>query len=149
MILALNQMDLATRKGIRIDTGKLSALLGVPVIQTIATQGKGIAELTDAIIGAVHDRPIPHTIPYGKEVEDRIQKIMQLIPAGAGGYPPRWTAIKLLEGDPDTLWEVRKQAPDVVNAAQGYARDLEKIHGEPAGTVLSGERYHASERLVA
>ena len=149
MILALNQVDLATQKGIRIDTGKLSALLGVPVIPTIAIQGKGIAELSDAIIRAVHDRPKPHTIPYGKEVEDRIRKIMQLLPAGAGGYPPRWTAIKLLEGDPDTVWEVKKQAPDVVAASEAYARDLEKIHGEPAGMVLSGERYHASERLVA
>lgn len=149
MILALNQADLAAHKGIRIDTGKLSGLLGVPVIPTVAIQGKGIAELSDAIIRAVHDRPKPHTIPYGKEVEDRIQKIMQLLPAGAGGYPPRWTAIKLLEGDPDTVWEAKKQAPDVAIAAQVYARELEKIHGETAGTVLSGERYHAAEQMVA
>ncbi len=149
MILAVNQMDLAVQKGIRIDTGKLSALLGVPVIPTIAIQGKGIAELSDALVSAVQNRPKPHIIPYGKEVEDRIQKIMVLLPAGAGGYPPRWTAIKLLEGDPDTVWEAKKQAPDVVTAAQAFARELEKIHGEPAGTVLSGERYHAAERIVA
>jgi ferrous iron transport protein B len=149
MILAINQMDLAVQKGIRIDTKKLSGLLGVPVIATIAIQGKGIAELSDAIVSAVHNRPKPHTIRYGKEVEDRILKIMQLLPSGAGGYPPRWTAIKLLEGDPDTVWEVKKSAPDVVAAAQVSARELEKIHGEPAGTVLSGERYHAAERLVA
>lgn len=149
MILALNQADLAAQKGIRIDTGKLSGLLGVPVIPTVAIQGKGIAELSDAIIRAVQDRPKPHTIPYGKEVEDRIRKIMQLLPAGAGGYPPRWTAIKLLEGDPDTVWEAKKQAPDAAFAAQAYARELEKIHGEAAGTVLSGERYHAAEQIVA
>jgi len=149
MILAINQVDLAAQKGIRIDTEKLSGLLGVPVIPTIAIQGKGIADLSDAIVGAVHDRPKPHTIPYGKEVEDRILKIMQLLPAGAGGYPPRWTAIKLLEGDPDTVWEVKKSAPDAASAAQAYARELERIHGEPAGTVLSGERYHAAERMVS
>jgi ferrous iron transport protein B len=149
MILAVNQMDLAMQKGIRIDTGKLSALLGVPVIPTIAIQGKGIAELSDEIVRAVRDRPKPHTIPYGKEVEDHIRKIMQMVPDGAGGYPSRWTAIKLLEGDPDTVWEAKKQAPDVVAAAQTFARELEKIHGEPVGTVLSGERYHAAERIVA
>jgi ferrous iron transport protein B len=149
MILALNQMDLAQRKGIRIDPGKLSSLLGVPVIPTIAIQGKGIAELSDAIIRALHDRPEPHLIPYGKEVEDRIGRILRLLPAGAGGYTPRWTAIKLLEGDPDTLWDVKKQAPEIVDTAQAYARELEKIHGEPAGTVLSGERYHAAERIVS
>jgi len=149
MILALNQMDLARKKGISIDTGKLSALLGVPVIPTIAVQGKGIAELSDAIIRAVQDRPEPHTILYGKEVENCITRILQQIPEGAGGYPPRWTAIKLLEGDPDTLWDVRKHAPGAVDRAQDCARELEAIHGEPAGTVLSGERYHAAERIVA
>jgi ferrous iron transport protein B len=149
LILALNQMDLAAQKGIRIDTKQLSGLLGVPVIPTIAIQGKGIAELSDAIISAVRDRPIPYTIPYGKEVEDRIQKIIRLLPAGVGGYPPRWTAIKLLEGDPDTVWEVRKSAPEGLAAAQAYARELEKIHSEPAGTVMTDERYHAAERLVA
>ena len=149
MILAVNQTDLAARKGIHIDTAILSALLGVPVIPTIAIQGKGIAELSDAIVSAVKDRPRPHTIPYGKEVEDRIQKIMKLLPSGAGGYPSRWTAIKLLEGDPDTVWEAKKQAPDIAAAAQVYARELENIHGEPAGSVLSSERYSAAERIVA
>ena len=149
LILAVNQMDLAAQKGIHIDTRKLAGLLGVPVIPTVAIQGKGIAELSDAIVSAVRVRPKPHTIRYGREVEDRIEKIMELLPAGAGGYPPRWTAIKLLEGDPDTVWEVKKSAPDVVVAVQAYARELERIHGEPAGTVLSGERYHAAERLVS
>jgi ferrous iron transport protein B len=148
MILTVNQMDLAAKKGISIDTRKLSALLGIPVIPTIAIQGKGIAELSDAIVSAVQNRPKPHTIPYGKEVEDRIQNILQLMPAGAGDYPPRWTAIKLLEGDPDTVWEIRGQVPEAVAAAEASRAELEKIHGEPTGTVISGERYHAAERIV-
>lgn len=149
LILAVNQMDLAAQKGIHIDTQKLSGLLGVPVIPTIAIQGKGIIALSDAIVSAVRDRPKPHTIRYGREVEDRIEKIMKLLPSGAGGYPPRWSAIKLLEGDTDTVWEVKKEAPDVIAASQVYARELERIHGEPAGTVMSGERYHAAERMVS
>ncbi len=149
LILALNQMDLATQKGIVIDTEKLSRLLGVPVITTVAIQGKGIAELSDAIVDAVKFRPKPHTMKYGKEVEERIHNIIQLLPNGAGGYPPRWTAIKLLEGDSDTIWEAKKESPDAVTAAQKFRLELEKIHGEAAGTILSGERYLASERIVA
>jgi ferrous iron transport protein B len=149
MILAVNQVDLAAHKGITIDLRKLSNLLGIPVISTIAIQGKGISELSDAIVTAVRTRPKPHTILYGKEVEDRIQKIMKLLPSGIGGYPPRWTAIKLLEGDSDTLWDAKNQVPDAVTASQALGAELEKIHGEPAGTILSGERYHAAERMVA
>jgi len=149
MILAVNQMDLAAQKGISIDLRKLSNLLGVPVVATTAIQGKGISELTDAIVSAVSTRPRPHTISYGKEVEDRIREIMHLLPSRAGGYPPRWTAIKLLEGDSDALWEARGQVPDVVAAARAAAAELEKIHGEPARAILSAERYHAAERMVA
>lgn len=149
IILAVNQMDLAAQKGISIDLRKLSNLLGVPVVATTAIQGKGISELTDAIVSAVSTRPRPHTISYGKEVEDRIREIMHLLPSGAGGYPPRWTAIKLLEGDSDALWEARGQVPDVVAAARAAAAKLEKIHGEPARAILSAERYHAAERMVA
>ena len=61
MILAVNQMDLAAQKGISIDLRKLSNLLGIPVIPTIAIQGKGISELSDAIVTAVTDPPkTPH-----------------------------------------------------------------------------------------
>ncbi|MDD4138383.1 MAG: FeoB small GTPase domain-containing protein, partial [Methanoregula sp.] len=72
LILAVNQMDLAAQKGIAVDLKKLSRILGIPVVPTVAIQGKGIAELSDAIIAATRSRPKPHLIPYGKEVEDRI-----------------------------------------------------------------------------
>jgi ferrous iron transport protein B len=149
MIIAVNQMDLSAQKGISLDLLRLSDLLGVPVIPTVATRGKGIAELSDAIVMALKTRPTPRTIPYGKEVEDRIQKIIGLLSPGAGDYPPRWTALKLLEGDKDTVWEVKKEAPEAVTAAKEFRAELEKIHGEPAGIVISGERYHAAERMVA
>lgn len=148
LILAMNQTDLAAQKGITIDTAKLAAILGVPVIPTIAVQGKGIAELSDTIVAALGVRPCPHTIPYGREVEDRIGRIMALLPEGIGAYPRRWTAIKLLEGDTDTIWEVKKNTPEAVEGARTCAAELEKIHGEPAATVLSAERYHAAERIV-
>jgi len=149
LVLAVNQMDLAAKKGIVIDFPRLSGLLGIPVIPTVAIQGKGIVDLSDAIISAVRSPPHPHLIPYGKEVEDRLTRIRELLPEGAGSYPPRWTAIKLLEGDSDTVWEAKRLAPGAVVAAQEAGRELEKIHGEPAATVMSAERYHAAEQLVA
>jgi ferrous iron transport protein B len=149
LVITLNQADLAAKKGIVLDAGKLSALLGVPVIPTVAIQGKGIAELSDAIVRATCSRPRPNIIRYGREVDDRIARIQALLPDGSGGYPARWTAIKLLEGDPDTVWEVRQHSPNVAATALESGRELEKIHGEPAATVMSAERYHAAEELAA
>jgi ferrous iron transport protein B len=148
LILAVNQMDLAAQKGIVLDTRKLSDLLGIPVIPTVAIQGKGMTELSDAIVAALASRPKPHVMRYGREVEDRLAGIIRMLPAATGGYPPRWTAIKLLEGDPDTVWQAGKDAPEAMAAARASAGELEKIHGEPAATVMSAERYLAAERLV-
>ena len=50
LVVALNMMDLAEKKGVKIDIEKLESLLGVPVIPTIATRGRGIKELLDAVL---------------------------------------------------------------------------------------------------
>ena len=76
LLIAVNQIDLAEKKGITIDTQKLSTLLGVPVVPTVAIRGKGIPALTDAITGLMQDHPVPPVLCYGKEVEERIAKIV-------------------------------------------------------------------------
>src|SRR4030043_432618 len=53
MIVALNQLDIAKRKGIEIDTEKLEQLLGVPVVPTVATKGTGMYELLDRAIEVI------------------------------------------------------------------------------------------------
>ncbi len=53
-VMALNQMDFAAKKGLRIDIEKLSEVLGVRVVPTVATTGTGITELLDAVIDQVY-----------------------------------------------------------------------------------------------
>jgi ferrous iron transport protein B len=100
LLIAINQIDLAEKKGIIIDTKKLSGLLGVPVVPTVAIRGKGIADLTEAITGLMQDHPVPPVLFYGKEIEERIGKITSGLIKVTTPYPVRWTAIKLLERDP-------------------------------------------------
>lgn len=76
MIIVLNMADVALRRGNRIDAGKLSALLGVPVIETTATVGTGIEELRQAIAdyaatgGAITDWALPD--PVRRELSELI-----------------------------------------------------------------------------
>jgi ferrous iron transport protein B len=147
-IIAVNQTDLAAEKGIFIDTQKLSELLGVPVIPTVAIHGKGIVSLSDAIVDMAKNRTAPLVLPYGREVEDRIGQVTALLPADPGIGPRRWTAIRLLENDPDIVRLAEERAPEAVAAAHRHAHELEKMHGEPPGIILSGERYHAAERIA-
>lgn len=55
MIVALNMMDAAARRGIRIDHAKLEAALGVPVVETIAIKQHG----TDALLSLLDRTPPP------------------------------------------------------------------------------------------
>ena len=52
MVLALNMADEARAHGIAIDTAGLSAHLGIPVVETVATEGRGVADLRDALTRA-------------------------------------------------------------------------------------------------
>ncbi len=149
MLIAVNQIDLAEKKGITIDTGKLSTLLGVPVVPTVAIRGKGIAALTDAITDLMQNHPIPPVLRYGKEVEERIAKITRRLGTVTTPYPVRWTAIKLLERDPAIMQMVRGQDTGAVESAGLLAGEIESIHGEPVCVVLSAERYQIADRIAA
>ena len=50
VVLAVNQVDRAERLGIKINKEKLEELLGIPVVFTVATEGKGLEELLKTII---------------------------------------------------------------------------------------------------
>jgi ferrous iron transport protein B len=148
LLIAVNQIDLAEKKGITIDTKKLSGLLGVPVVPTIAIRGKGIPALTDAITGLMQDHPVPPVLHYGKEVEERIVKIISLLDTVTTQYPIRWTAIKLLERDPAIMQIVSEQDPSIVENAGLLAGEIESIHGEPVCVVMSAERYQIADRIA-
>jgi ferrous iron transport protein B len=149
LMIAVNQIDLAEQKGITIDTRKLSGLLGVPVVSTVAIKGKGISALTDAIINLMQDHPIPPALLYGKEIEERIGKIISLLETITTPYPVRWTAIKLLEQDPAIVQLVSGQDPDIAGKAGVLAGEIESIHGEPVCVVMSAERYQIADRIAA
>lgn len=149
LMIAVNQIDLAGKKGIAIDADRLSTLLGIPVVPTVAIRGKGIPALTDAITDLMENHPVPPVLRYGKEIEERIVRIVSLLENTATRYPVRWTAIKLLERDPTIMEMVSAQDPGVVETAGLLAAEIESIHGEPVSVVMSAERYQIADRIAA
>jgi len=111
VILALNMIDVAESRGIKIDIRRLSKELGIPVIAMSATKKIGIEELLRTIIGVSEGkvRTKPLRISYGAELEEVIGKLTaKLRGYDLTGYHPRWVALKILEGDPEVLEIVRK-----------------------------------------
>lgn len=155
IVLALNLMDLAERSGIHIDEAKLSARLGVPVVKTSGTTGKGIDRLVDDVLGAARSRSA--TVPrirYGREIEEAIGEARRAIEdagyAGAFGRAARLIAVKLLEGETAAVGNL-VESPGFATAAariRAAAEKVERLHGEPFATVMSQERYAVCAELV-
>lgn len=102
--IALNMMDVAAERGIRIEADKLAQLLGVPVVPTVARSGKGKEALMEAVAAAVETRaPIdPLFISYGSDVDPVLTELGRRIQAAgflAQRFPARWVALKYLESD--------------------------------------------------
>ena len=148
VIIALNQIDLMEKKGISIDHKKLEDLLGAPVVPTIAIKGKGISELTEQIVKLADQRRTPPEINYGKEVEQRIERLADLLEKVETDYPHRWLSIKLLEKDEEITRLIERLDRSIVQAAWDLAEEIEKIHGEPSSVVISAERYKIADEVA-
>ncbi|MDH7564505.1 MAG: ferrous iron transport protein B [Candidatus Bathyarchaeota archaeon] len=154
LVVSLNQVDLAAKKGLKIDAEKLSALLSVPVVPTVAVAGSGISELLSAAVSVAFDEKKVQVrgVKFGEEIERKVELVEKFvaaeIPDLAAVYPVRWVAIKLLEKDQDLTSKLSsyKHGKKVLDFAYDLAADLEKLHGEPSPIVIASERYSIASK---
>jgi ferrous iron transport protein B len=109
VVIALNLMDVAEGKGLKIDVDKLSEMLGVPVLSTVANRGIGIDELLSAVTAVARGERKTKAVKvdYGKEIEGYVSELQRM--TKIKGYPYRWVAIKLLENDSNVVDKVKAE----------------------------------------
>jgi len=90
----------------------------------------------------------PPKINYGREVEERIEKLQPLLDKIQTNYPSRWLAIKLLEKDEAITKLIDGLDRTIIQQAGILADEIEKIHGEPSGIVVSAERYKIADEIA-
>ncbi|WP_042349177.1 FeoB small GTPase domain-containing protein [Bacillus massiliigorillae] len=106
VILCVNLIDEATKKGITVNAKILSTQLGIPVVTMSARNKIGIDSLLSTIqqmvLGKISVRPL--VVPYSEEVETKIKELEPSIKDLFGDqYPTRWIALRLLDGDTKLL----------------------------------------------
>jgi len=102
VVVCVNLMDEARRKGIDINLDKLSNELGVPAIGTVARSGEGLQDLMKTVEGVINGRiPTSPKLPEPPEVVQTL--VADLVPRIRKLYPElknaRWIAYRLIEGD--------------------------------------------------
>jgi ferrous iron transport protein B len=99
IILALNMMDIATQRGITIDTKALSRILHCPVVALQAHRQVGLSDLKQAIVSQPSVPPLP-ILELPASVRNRLQQIeTQLVNNGLAFNQATYRAFRLLEGD--------------------------------------------------
>ena len=133
MTIALNMMDECRKRGITIDTEKLSARLGIRVLPMSARDGTGVPELLRALKDGAKTPKSPPSAPYTAI----IQRMKSALPAG--NLPSEFRAWKALEGD-----EMGAAA-----AARAGQAQLRAQFGMSAAAALSALRYAWADDLCA
>jgi ferrous iron transport protein B len=145
LVVALNMMDVARDKGLRIDVAALASRLGCPVVPVCAANGEGVENLKGVLLRALEAPPVPTAeIRYSPLIESAIESLVpRLAPIAKGsGDSPRWLAARLLEGDD----LARRLVGDAVPA-----EEVRRLLGDQADEVdilLADGRYGIAHALT-
>jgi len=129
--IALNMMDVAKSRGIEIDIQRLSEVLNVPVIPTIARKGKGKTELMHAALKLAQKNISGKglNISYGNDIDPVLWEMEDIIDNNqflTHTYPARWTALKFLEKDEQVLALGIKENTNLTQKLKRIAEKLDK-----------------------
>ena len=150
LVIALNMVDVAEKRGLTIHAEQLGQLLGVPVVPVVARTGSGVDKLLDAVlaVAAAPERPKPLFLRYGSDIDealtDMLPAIRELQPLTAV-YPERWLGVKILENDEQIVDKARAASPEAARrlAERGdeVVRHLQNTLGVYPEAVIADHRY--------
>jgi ferrous iron transport protein B len=151
LVVCLNQVDVAEKKGMIINKDKLEEALGVPVVLTVATRGKGIYELIRTAVDVATRKPQRKRMKYSGDVEARIEELARLIEREKLRlkYPSRWVAIKLFEGDQEITKIVAAKSKKVVGVSEILSQEISSRCQEPCFSVIASERYSLASMIAS
>ena len=147
VVIALNMADLLEKRGLRIDTSRLSMLLGCPVVETSALKKTGLGEVVDTAVKTAMKKEIkkPGEI-FSKEIETAVSAISENL-SSISEQKRRWYAIKVLENDEKVMNELSLSA-EARKVSQETRASIESIHDDSMESIITDERYKYIQKIV-
>lgn len=130
VILCLNLLDEAKKKGIEINKNKLEKILGIPVVLTAARSGFGMDQLQDTLNKVVNNEYDFRNKPvyYDDEIENIINSIKDDLKEIIPSINPRWLGLRLIEGDESILTSLNEYTDrDILNDLNNIKSKLPDI----------------------
>ena len=154
VILVANLMDEARRLGVQVDTQRLEAALGIPVIGTALALGQGTTELKNLLASSLGPstccytpRPHPSPIRYQSPIETALKQLQSFL-QGEYQISQRAIGVLLLQDD--------KGVTDLVASVEGerfpaIKTILEQCTGDfsqPLTYLISRRQRDAAQRIL-
>ncbi len=144
VVLALNMMDVARKRGIQVDTAKLSQKLGCPVVPIVATTREGISELKARMIAVaegIEQGGFP--LALDEVVEQAVSDLESLL-ADLPEDNRRWLTIKLIESEQTDIG-LEAETADKINF---WRQQISDRAGEDADILIADTRYGHAHTLA-
>ncbi|HWQ84388.1 MAG TPA: ferrous iron transporter B, partial [Anaerolineales bacterium] len=150
MLLALNMMDEAGKRGLNIDTDGLANTLGFPVVPTVAVQRDGLTTLPQALNTA---RPANFHIQYSPEIEQTVDQVIDICAAAwleQSSISPRSLALMFLTRDRVAEeWLASKLPPEDYHRLEGTRAAAQSHSLELLGMQIQQTRIARAGELSA
>ncbi len=150
LIIALNMVDAAEKRGISIHADQLEKLLGAKVIPLVARTGKGVEQLLDAIldVAAEQSRPEPAFLRYGSDIDEALTDMTPVIrecTTLTATYPERWLGVKFLENDEQIVQRAMASCPEAAKKLNARCAEivthLQDTLGVYPDAIIADHRY--------
>ena len=148
VVAAVNMIDVVKKRGESIDCAKLSKKLGIPVVEISALKGTGL----DALVKEAYVAAEEKTVPVVKRIfQGSVEKALAEIELAFADTLPadriRWYSIKLFEGDPDVMAELKDNVRGI-ETANAVRERCETEFDDDAESIITSERYAYISALI-
>jgi ferrous iron transport protein B len=144
-ILDLNMDDEAKSRGIMIDQEKLSQLLGIEVVKTVAIRRSGIDKL---LKGIQHPRPSIIEVRYDDAIEGGVRDISALLPAA--NISRRALALMILAGDESLRGWLHANLQDhVIGEIEKFRQEVQSKFNNSLGYLINQRRLKRADEMLA
>jgi len=132
IVVCVNLLDEAKKKGIHIDLEELEKFLGVPVVGTIARKKKTLSELMKKVTEVCQNKETkkPNKIKYLPYIEESIQllqeEIERILPKNRQ-YLARWIALKLIDREETIIKAIEKNLKINITTQKEINKRIEKV----------------------
>jgi len=153
IVMGLNMMDEARRKGVKIDIPLLEKELGIPVVPMTAIKGHGIQRLFERAVQAVRDKACPLPQPSGEHLRPWAERLHRAVDRPeirrAFGVPQPFLIRQLKQGDDYFSTELACHFPVAAAEVEAVRREADAALPRPLAEEVAADYHHRAAGLFA